>query len=253
MLFQYFFIILQRFNHKQRNMITFDDKFARSEGLLGSEKMKRLRDARIVIFGIGGVGSWCAEGLVRTGACHVTLVDSDDVDSTNINRQIEATERSVGLSKVETMKERLLSINSQADIVAIHDRWDDGFVGRHAAFSFDDYDFVVDAIDSVNDKILLILEATKSSSTLISSMGAARKTNPQDVRISEFWKVEGCPLARSLRNKMKQNKTFPSKKFDCVYSKERPVPSSYESMKGSIVQVTATFGFTLCSMIVNSI
>lgn len=179
--------------------------------------MERIYNQRVIIFGVGGVGSWCAESLVRSGVRRLTIVDSDRVCITNVNRQNMATMHTVGMVKVEALKQRLLQINPKAEIEAIQDIYT-----KDTAPNYDlsAYDFVIDAIDSLKDKATLILQATRSDCTFFSSMGAALKVDPTQIRVSEFWKVEGCPLARALRRKFKQNHEFPAHKFLCVYSPE---------------------------------
>ena len=220
----------------------------RSAALLGQEAMERLKDVRITLFGVGGVGSWCAEGLIRTGVRHLTIVDCDSVDVTNINRQLMATASTVGRPKVEVLKERLTDICPEAEITALHRRYE----GEPLEGDLKG-DIVIDAIDSVDCKVALIMRAAATEGvTLVSSMGAAMKTDPTRVRTAEFWKVEGCPLARALRNRMKKNGVRPARKFMCVFSDEQPKGDG-TGTKGSIVQVTAVFGFTLCSLVVNSL
>ncbi|MCF0203574.1 MAG: tRNA threonylcarbamoyladenosine dehydratase, partial [Bacteroidaceae bacterium] len=218
----------------------------------------------------GGVGSWCAESLVRTGIQHLTIVDADKVTATNINRQLMATQQTIGEPKVDALKQRLLTINPQAQINAI-----EGIYTEETADSFllEDYDFIIDAIDSLTPKAHLILHATrvvsqkpKGSCHFFSSMGAALKLDATKIKIAEFWKVQGCPLARALRNKMKKQKTFPSCKFLCVYSDELlenkgsgiagdTSPEAYHkaAFNGSLAHITATFGFFLAGEVIKAL
>lgn len=191
--------------------------FNRTRLLLGDETMDNLSGVKVIIFGVGGVGSWCAEALVRSGVEHLTIVDSDRVCITNINRQLMATTRSIGQVKVEALKEHLVTINPNAKIDARQQIFD-----KETAESFhiDDYDYIVDCIDSLKDKVLLIEMGTRSKGKFYSSMGAALKMDPTRVKVAEFWKVEGCPLARALRQRFKRLKRFPARKFLCVYSDE---------------------------------
>ena len=194
----------------------------RTQLLLGDVAMERLEALRVIIFGVGGVGSWTAESLVRSGISHLTIVDSDRVCITNINRQLMATTRTVGQVKVEALRERLLEINPQADIQAVQQIFTAETAGT---FRLDDYDYIIDAIDSLKDKADLILRATALPRhiTFVSSMGAALRCDPVMIRKAEFWKREGDPLARALRKKFKKDKTFPRRKFQCVYSEEKPM------------------------------
>ena len=171
--------------------------FKRMELLVGERVMQKTAEARVIIFGVGGVGSWCAESLVRSGVRHLTIVDSDRVCITNVNRQLMATTKTIGRVKVEVLKERLLEINPTAEIVALQKIYDETTAG---SFNIGSYDYIIDAIDSLKDKALLILEACKTDSVLLSSMGAALKMDASKIAVAEFWKVKGCPLARALRN-----------------------------------------------------
>ncbi|WP_288576847.1 ThiF family adenylyltransferase, partial [uncultured Prevotella sp.] len=146
--------------------------FKRMELLVGERVMQKTAEARVIIFGVGGVGSWCAESLVRSGVRHLTIVDSDRVCITNVNRQLMATTKTIGRVKVEVLKERLLEINPTAEIVALQKIYDETTAD---SFNIGSYDYIIDAIDSLKDKALLILEACKTDSVLLSSMGAALK------------------------------------------------------------------------------
>ncbi|GHT18907.1 tRNA threonylcarbamoyladenosine dehydratase [Bacteroidia bacterium] len=191
--------------------------FRRTELLLGNEAMQRIANVRVIIFGVGGVGSWCAESLVRSGIRRITLVDSDRICVTNINRQLMATYRTVGQVKVETLRQRLLEINPKAEITALQQIYS---AETAASFHIETYDYIIDAIDSLGNKALLIKEACKTQAKFFSSMGAALKINPLRVQAAEFWKVQGCPLAAALRRKFKKSKDFPAKKFTCIFSDE---------------------------------
>ena len=191
--------------------------FNRTELLLGADVMQALSEVRVILFGVGGVGSWCAEGLVRSGVKHLTIVDSDRVSITNVNRQLMATTKTVGQVKVEALKNHLLEINPNAEIEAIQAIYCEDTAER---FDLDSYDYVVDAVDSLKDKALLILRATASKAKFYCSLGAALKTNPLKIKVAEFWDVRGCPLGAALRKKMKRAGTFPAHKFLCVYDDE---------------------------------
>jgi tRNA A37 threonylcarbamoyladenosine dehydratase len=191
--------------------------FRRTELLVGNEAMRTISDARVIIFGVGGVGSWCAESLVRSGIRHITIVDSDRVCVTNVNRQLMATMKTVGQVKVEALKARLLDINPKVEVDAQQKIYS---AETADSFNLDEYDYVIDAIDSLENKAMLIRHATASKCKFFSSMGAALKLDPTKIAVAEFWKVQGCPLARALRNKFKRSKQFPKRKFLCVYSPE---------------------------------
>ena len=192
---------------------------------MGDEAMSRVAEKRVIIFGVGGVGSWCAESLIRSGIKYLTIVDSDRVCITNINRQLMATTKTVGQVKVDALKERLLTINPSAEITALQQI----FTAETAeSFELDTYDYIIDAIDSLKDKALLILKATslppirgdKRGAQFYSSMGAALKLDPTRIKTAEFWKVQGDPLARALRKRFKRDGQYPKRKFQCVFSDE---------------------------------
>ncbi len=218
--------------------------FRRMELLVGDEALARLAGKRVIIFGVGGVGSWCAESLVRSGIRQLTIVDSDCVCASNVNRQLMATTRTVGQVKVDVLCERLLSINPSARITALQQVFN--------------YDYIIDAIDSLRDKQLLILMACATKARLFSSMGAALKMDPTRIRVTEFWKVQGDPLARALRNHFKRDKQFPKRKFLCVFSDEllqnKELGAGREAEpghpNGTVVHVTAIFGFMLAGLVV---
>lgn len=231
--------------------------FNRAALLLGEEAMERLGTLRVVIFGVGGVGSWCAESLVRTGVRHLTIVDSDRVCVTNINRQLEATTATVGMVKVEALRERLLEINPAAEIDARQEIFCEDTVD---GFALDSYDVIIDCIDSLKDKALLIERATLTKALFLSSMGAALKVDPTRVRVAEFWKVKGCPLARALRQRFKRSRRFPARRFLCVYSDEllrnsEGVAPLEEGMRvnGSLMHITAIFGLTIAGLVVKEV
>lgn len=191
--------------------------FHRSRLLMGDAPLQRLHNIRVILFGVGGVGSWCAESLVRSGVKHLTIVDSDRVNISNVNRQLMATTQTVGQVKVEVLKERLLSINPEAEITAIQDIYN---AENSESFRLNEYDVIIDAIDSLAEKAHLLLTASRTDALLYSSMGAALKMDPTRLQVAEFMKVRGCPLGRALRKKMKHQKVRPAKKFLCVYSDE---------------------------------
>ena len=228
-----------------------EEIFQRSELLLGDEAMSRIAEKRVILFGVGGVGSWCAESLIRSGIRKLTIVDSDSVCASNINRQLMATTETVGRVKVDVLKERLLTINPDAEITAIHEF----FTAENASkFCLEDYDYIIDAIDSLKDKAHLILMATstplgeRGGARFFSSMGAALKLDPTRIKIAEFWKVQGDPLARTLRKRFKHEGQFPARKFQCVYSDELVEPKG--EGKGSLVHITAIFGFMLAGLVI---
>ena len=222
--------------------------FSRSEALLGAEAMARLASARVLVVGVGGVGSWCAEALVRTGVGSLTLVDDDVVVPSNINRQCPATAGTAGRRKVEAMRERLLAINPSCEVAAIPARYPEGLAED---FSLCGFSCVVDAIDSVDSKASLVLSATEAGVPIVSSMGAALRLDPTKVQVRRFDRVEGDGLARALRRRFRKLGRFPAAPFRCVCSIEPPrcVPAVDGSavVKGSMMPVTCAFGMALAA------
>lgn len=237
------------------------DIFNRARLLLGDEGMERIAAKRILLFGVGGVGSWCAESLVRSGVRHLTIVDADTVNITNVNRQLMATTRTVGQVKVEALKERLLEINPEADITPVQKL----FTAENAAdFQLGGFDYIIDCIDSLKDKTALIELASHSPAALFSSMGAALKIDPTRIRVAEFWDVHGDPLARAIRKKFRKEGRETGKPILCVYSDEllenkgeaqEPANEIVRKacVNGSLAHITAIFGHTLAGLVLMDI
>ena len=246
-------------NAERTAQVMNEDIFSRETLLVGAEVMTAIAAKKVIIFGVGGVGSWCAESLVRSGIQHLTIVDSDVVCITNVNRQLMATTKTIGRAKVDVLKDRLLDINPLAQINTIQGIYSEE---TSASFNLSSYDFIIDAIDSLKDKENLILEATKTDAILYSSMGAALKMDATKIQVAEFWKVKGCPLAAALRRKFRHSKNFPSKKFKCVFSEELlqnkdtlplPMNDSQKRPNGTVAHATAIFGFMLAGMLIQDI
>ena len=192
------------------------NQFSRTQLLLGTEAMEKLKRARVAVFGIGGVGGYVCEALVRSGVGAFDLVDDDKVCLTNLNRQIIATRKTVGKYKVEVMRERILEINPDCD-VRVHQCF---YLPETAdQFNFSDYDYVVDAVDTVTAKVTLVLEAQKAGVPIISCMGAGNKLDPSRFRVADIYKTQGCPLARVMRTALRKRGV---KKLKVVYSDEIP-------------------------------
>lgn len=262
-------------------MISEKGIFQRTELLLGSEIMSEIAIKKVIIFGIGGVGSWCAESLVRSGIRNITIVDSDRICVTNINRQLHATTQTVGKVKTDALKERLLEINPSANVVDIQKIYNQQ---NHDFFQLDQFDYIIDAIDSLGPKIDLIRRATRTKAVLFSSMGASLKIDPTRIKVGEFWDVIGCPLGSIIRKKIRKG-DLPAKKFLCVYSEEVLdqkgdwssfgtdkclCPKTKESqgdpeladhewcskkavINGTVAHITAIFGFTLAGLLLQDI
>ena len=222
--------------------------FSRTELLLGKNAMEKLKNSRVAVFGVGGVGGWCAEALARTGVGRLLLIDDDTVQISNLNRQCPALTSTLGSLKVEAMKARLLAVNPALEVTALATRWTGG--GPDDAKVFD-ADLIVDAIDSVDCKAELILQATEKGVPIISSLGAALRCDPTKVTVKRFDKVAGDGLARALRARFKRLSRYPAVKFECVCSEELPFAGCAQgAVKGSLMQVTAAFGMCLAAMAV---
>ena len=222
--------------------------FSRSTALLGTESMTQLQSVRVILFGIGGVGSWCAEALIRTGLTHLTIVDGDTVQPSNLNRQLPATQATIGIPKVEALKERLLAINPEADIIARNEMVNEEWL---MANGLEGYNYVIDAIDDVQAKTDLILYASRvRGCKIFSSMGAALRFDPTQVTTGELMSIKGDALAKAVRTRMKKLDRYPNKKIRCVYSTEQ---AQRCETRGSLMQVTAVFGCTLASLIIRDL
>lgn len=201
-------------------------QFSRTELLLGKDAMNRLADARVAVFGIGGVGGYVCEALVRSGVGAFDLIDDDKVCLTNLNRQIIATRSTVGRYKTEVMKERMLDINPDVD-VRIHNRF---FLPENAdEFPFEEYDYVVDAVDTVTAKLALAVKAKETDLPVISSMGAGNKLDGSQFRVADIYETKVCPLAKVMRRELKKRGI---EKLKVVYSEEQPVTPG-EDMENS--------------------
>lgn len=260
----------------------------RSELLLGSEGLDRLAQARVILFGVGGVGSYCAEALVRTGVGHLTLVDNDLICITNVNRQIQATAGNVGQVKVYALRDRLLEIRPDADVVAVPKPWD---VDTRDGFDLGAYDYVIDAIDSLNNKVELLRAAHASGARVFSAMGAASKLDPTRIQVASIWDTKGCRLARLVRSRLRRrgfdgdflsvfsdepvrdvqidgadegcgtDACFCPKKPPSAHpgDPDAPLPVAHEwcstkaRINGSLVHMTATFGMVLAGLVIQDV
>ncbi|MDD6633397.1 MAG: tRNA threonylcarbamoyladenosine dehydratase [Lachnobacterium sp.] len=192
------------------------NQFSRTQLLLGGEAMKKLSESRVAVFGVGGVGGYACEALVRSGVGHFDLIDDDKVCLTNLNRQIIATRKTVGKYKTEVMKERMLEINPEVD-VTIHKCF---FLPENAdEFPFSEYDYVIDAVDTVTAKLELVMKCRELNVPIISSMGAGNKLDASAFRVADIYKTKMCPLAKVMRRELKKRGV---KKLKVVYSEEKP-------------------------------
>ena len=243
-----------------------ENYFSRVELLLGKEAIDLIASQRVILFGVGGVGSWCAEALIRSGIKHLTMVDPDRVSISNINRQLPATSETIGELKVEALKRRLLEINPDAEIETIAQIYTEG---NSATFHLQNYHYIVDAIDTLSHKAHLLIESCKTDAQVFASMGAGLKMDPTKIHITEFWKVKGCKLAAALRQRFRKGER-PSRKFQCVYSEEllenkgenyhveekeeSGIISYYKpNANGTMLHITGIYGFMLASLVLNDI
>ena len=232
------------------------NEFSRTELLFGEEKLNILKNSRVAIFGVGGVGGYVAEALARSGVGTIDLVDNDVVSLTNINRQIIALHSTIGMPKVEVMAERIRDINPQA-VVNVHNCF---YTPETSGdFDFSKYDYVVDAIDTVAGKIELVMQAKASETPIICSMGAGNKLDPTAFEVADIYKTSVCPLARVMRYELKKRGV---KNLKVVYSKEIPVTpfeneeakdSSRRSTPGSVAFVPSVAGLVIASEVIRDL
>jgi tRNA A37 threonylcarbamoyladenosine dehydratase len=192
-------------------------QFSRTELLIGEAALNKLKQSKVAVFGIGGVGSYTVEGLVRSGVGKLVLIDDDCVCLTNINRQLLATRKTVGKSKVEVMKERILEINPDVEVTTFQKFY---MPDTADELIFDDYDYIVDAIDTVTGKIDLIQKAKAKNIPIISCMGAGNKLDPTKFEVADIYKTSVCPLAKVMRKELKKRGINSLK---VIYSKELPI------------------------------
>lgn len=192
------------------------NQFSRTELLFGKEAMNRLEAARVAVFGVGGVGGYAVEALVRSGIGAIDLIDDDKVCLTNLNRQIIATRKTVGKYKADVMKERILEINPECK-VTVHKCF--YLPENKDEFDFTQYSYIIDAVDTVTAKIQLVLEAQEKQVPMISSMGAGNKLNPAEFQVADIYQTSVCPLAKVMRRELKKRDV---KQLKVVYSKEKP-------------------------------
>jgi len=247
--------------HKNAAEVNFNNEkqfsssmFSRLALLTGEEGLEKLSQKSALVFGLGGVGSWAAEALVRSGIGKISVIDNDIVCASNINRQIEATSLTIGFSKAEILKKRLMEINPDCKIIAYNKL----FCRQNAeTFGIEDADYVIDAIDTVTHKLDLLETVCDSKPVLFSSMGMAFKTDPLRIKTASIWKTNVCPLARVIRHELKK-RGFKGD-FTAIYSEEEPERRNYSAspgerpVNGSIVTVTASAGFLLASLVIKDI
>lgn len=223
-----------------------DNRFLRTIGVIGEDNFKKLNNSSVIVFGLGGVGGAACEALVRSGIGSVAIVDKDVVDITNINRQLIATDETVGMKKTDAMKKRLLSINPSLKIV----KYDLFYLPETAdEINLSEYDFVVDCIDNVTAKLELIERCNMLGVPVISSMGTGNKIHPEMLEIADISKTSVCPLARVMRRELKKRGI---NKLPVVYSKEEPVKTEL-SVPGSMSFTPPVAGYLICSYVVRKL
>ena len=223
-----------------------DERFSRTVRVIGQDKMNLIKDSSVIVFGLGGVGSAAAEALARAGVGTIGIVDKDVVDITNINRQLIATDKTVGLKKTDVVEERLLSINPE---LIIH-KYDLFYLPETAdSIDLSQYDFILDCIDNVTAKIELTVRAKEMGVNIISSMGTGNKLHPEMLEIADISKTSVCPLARVMRRELKKRGV---NKLPVIYSKEEPVKTD-SSVPGSVSFTPPVAGYLMSSFVINSI
>lgn len=223
-----------------------EDIYQRTEILIGNENMQKIKNAKVCICGVGGVGSYTLEALARIGVGNITIVDNDNVDITNINRQIIAIVDNVGNSKVEEAKKRINKINPNIKINAIQTYISKDNINEYIT---SDLDYVIDAIDSIESKITLIKRCKELNVKVISSMGMANKLEPLKIRVADISKTEVCPLARIIRKKLKEEKIT---KVKTVFSTETAIKTDSKVL-GSVSFVPSAAGIIIASEVVNDL
>lgn len=223
-----------------------DEIYQRTSLVLGEANLDKLKKSNICICGIGGVGSYALEALARIGIGNITIIDKDNVDITNINRQLIATVDNVGNAKVKEAKKRISSINPEIQITAIQDFVDSNNVEKYIT---EDYDYVIDAIDSVDSKIAITKTCKQKNIKIISSMGMANRIDPLKLKITDIYKTEVCPLAKTVRKKLKEEKID---KLKVVFSTENPIKTESKTL-GSVSYVPSVAGLVIASEVVKDL
>lgn len=231
------------------------NRFLRTSLLLTEEKMKRLSNAHVMIFGVGGVGGYVVEALVRSGVGSITIIDNDTVNITNLNRQIIALESTLDKLKVDVLKERILAINPNCKVY----RYDKFITDTNISeINFFNIDYIVDAVDTITAKIAIIMKAKELNIPIISSMGAGNRLDPTQIKIGDINQTKNCPLAKVMRNELKKREI---KNVKCIYSLELPVKPNKEIINqengkqviGSIAYMPSIFGLMIASEIIKDI
>ena len=221
------------------------EQFSRTAQLLGNENVEKLFDKHVIVFGVGGVGGYVVEALARSGVGKISIADNDVVNESNINRQIIALHSTVGMQKVDVLKNRILDINPECQVF-VHNQF---FLPENSNdFDFSIYDYVVDAVDTVTAKLEIIKKSKESNVPVISSMGTGNKLNPMGFKVSDISKTKVCPLARVMRNELKKRGIS---KVKCVYSEENPVIQT--QTPASVAFVPSVAGLLIASEVIKDL
>ena len=224
-----------------------ENQFSRTETLIGADALAKLADSRVAVFGLGGVGGYIVEALARAGVGSIDLIDNDDVNITNINRQIIALHSTVGKSKVEVTRDRVLDINPKVN-VKIYKIFFTPETSKE--FDFSQYDYVVDAIDSVTGKIELVMKSQEANVPIISSMGTGNKLHPEMFEITDIYKTSVCPLAKVMRSELKKRGV---KKLKVLYSKEVPIKQEGQRVPASISFTPPVAGLIMAGEVIRDL
>lgn len=221
-------------------------QFERTSLLIGEENIQKLNNSNVIVFGVGGVGSYVVEALVRSGIGNLSIVDFDIVDETNINRQIIALHSTIGKKKVEVTKERIIDINPNINLEVFNT-----FISPDTinTFDFSKYDYVVDAIDNVTGKLLIIQKAIEANVPIICSLGTANKLDPSKLILTDISKTHTCPLAKVVRTKLRQ---FGINHLDVLFSSEEPIKTNSNTL-GSMPYVPSVGGLLIASHIIKNL
>ena len=223
-----------------------ENQYTRTIAVLGEDAITRLKNCRVAVFGVGGVGSYTVEALARAGVGAIDLIDNDTFNVTNINRQLYATHKTIGQYKVDVARDRVLDINPECK-VTIHQMF---YLPENAdTLDLSQYDYIVDAIDTVAAKVELIVRAAKSGTKIISSMGTGNKLHPEMFEIADIYKTSVCPLAKVMRTRLKKEGI---KKLKVVYSKEEPITNS-DNIIGSVPFVPSVAGLIIAGEVIKDL
>lgn len=231
------------------------ERFTRTKLLLGSEKMTTLSNSHVMVFGVGGVGGYVVEALVRSGVGKISIIDNDTVNFSNLNRQIIALENNVNRLKVEVLKERILAINPNCEVISYSEFITYDNINN---ISFNDVHYIVDAVDTISAKIAIIMKSKELNIPVISSMGAGNRLDPLQIKIADINQTKNCPLAKTMRYELKKREV---KNVKCVFSLEIAIepnekiinPESGKVTIGSIAYMPSMFGLVIASEVIKDL